>query len=552
MDGNHGVARRAEGAHGLVSELVPAARCADHGDDSSHNFTIPRGCAPIAGPLQCRPVRRPLLTLLALAALTFTTGLGRQAITDADEAYYAEASREMLASNDWLTPRFNFADRWQKPVLYYWMTAGAYTVAGVTEGAARFGAAMAGLGLALITWWVARRLHTLGGRRLAGRRDRRHLLRLLRHGALGAARPAAGPLHHASRSAPRLRATDLGPARCAGGSLAGAAAGCGFLMKGPVAVAVPAVVLLPVWWLERATRAPVVDRHPRGHGREPRWSGLPWYVAMLAAHGMPYLDSFFLTDNLERFTTSRFNEPRPLWFYPAVIAGGLLPWTLFAIGPAAGALVDARETAAAAVPREIGGCWLWAVAPTLFFMASVGQQPRYVLPVLPPLAILLAAAIDRRVRRAAPQPGLAGLGHGRAVPACWPAMLLRLRPVLDHRRAVGALGGGGRARGRRARLSPPSRPRGRWRALPAAMTGGRGGCAAGGAVRRTGGPAPGTGRADGARGRSISVARSEPVGPYRVFVRNLVFYSRLRQDDLFDEAAARRGFSSRPIACSWS
>ena len=33
---------------------------------------------------------------------------------------------------------------------------------------------------------------------------------------------------------------------------------------------------------------------------------------------------------------------------------------------------------------------------------------------------------------------------------------------------------------------------------------------------------------------------SEPVGPYRVFVRNLVFYSRLRQDNLFDEASAIR------------
>jgi hypothetical protein len=33
---------------------------------------------------------------------------------------------------------------------------------------------------------------------------------------------------------------------------------------------------------------------------------------------------------------------------------------------------------------------------------------------------------------------------------------------------------------------------------------------------------------------------SEPVAPYRVFVRNLVFYSRLRQQDLFDEASAVR------------
>ena len=53
-------------------------------------------------------MRRPILTLIALAALTFALGLGRQAITDSDEAYYAEASREMAASGDWLTPHYNF------------------------------------------------------------------------------------------------------------------------------------------------------------------------------------------------------------------------------------------------------------------------------------------------------------------------------------------------------------------------------------------------------------------------------------------------------------
>jgi len=40
---------------------------------------------------------------------------------------------------------------------------------------------------------------------------------------------------------------------------------------------------------------------------------------------------------------------------------------------------------------------LWAVMPVLFFSLSLGKQPRYILPVLPPLAILLAAAMRRRI-----------------------------------------------------------------------------------------------------------------------------------------------------------
>jgi len=38
--------------------------------------------------------------------------------------------------------------------------------------------------------------------------------------------------------------------------------------------------------------------------------------------------------------------------------------------------------------------------------------------------------------------------------------------------------------------------------------------------------------------------QSERVGPYRVFVRNLLFYTRLPQEDLFDEAAAVRFLQS--------
>src|SRR5688572_3474990 len=444
----------------------------------------------------------------------------------------------MLASNDWLTPRFNFTDRWQKPVLYYWMTAGAYTVAGVTEGAARFGAAMAGLGLTLITWWVARRLHASAEAAwLAG------AIVATSFGYFTMARSALPDLPLALcitvTIGAALRATDLGSGALRWWILAGTAAGCGFLMKGPVAMAVPAVVLLPVWWLERATARPSWTGILAATAAS-ALVGLPWYVAMFAAHGVPYLDSFFLTDNLERFTTARFNEPRPPWFYPAVIAGGLVPWTLFAIGPAAGAALDAVRWRLA-LSREDRRLWVWALAPTLLFMASVGQQPRYVLPVLPPLAILLAAAIDRRVaerRRSLVWPAWATA----ALLLLLAGMLLRLRPVLitvepwaPWVAAVATAAG--------AVLIAAVAATGRWRALPAAT--------AGAAIVAL--LAVQFGALAGRRPEPVELmaravldqrGASEPVGPYRVFVRNLVFYSRLRQDDLFDEASAIRFLQS--------
>jgi 4-amino-4-deoxy-L-arabinose transferase-like glycosyltransferase len=68
--------------------------------------------------------------------VTSLVGLGRHAITDSDEAYYAEAAREMVADGDWLTPHFNYRDRWEKPVLYYWLTAATFVATGPDEFAA--------------------------------------------------------------------------------------------------------------------------------------------------------------------------------------------------------------------------------------------------------------------------------------------------------------------------------------------------------------------------------------------------------------------------------
>ena len=141
-------------------------------------------------------MHRITLPLLLLAALTFFAGLGRGAITDSDEAFYAESSREMVASGDWITPHYNYEPRFQKPVLYYWLTSATYLVTGASEMGARLWAALAGVGLVLVT--------AAGGPPLvrrgdgpAGRRHRRHELRLLLDRADGAARSAADVLHHA-------------------------------------------------------------------------------------------------------------------------------------------------------------------------------------------------------------------------------------------------------------------------------------------------------------------------------------------------------------------
>ena len=96
--------------------------------------------------------------------------------------------------------------------------------------------------------------------------------------------------------------------------LAGAAVGLGFLTKGPVAIVVPALVVLPICWLERRHVHPPV-RAVAGALIMAVALAAPWFVAMAQIHGGSYIEGFFVGDNLERFATSRFNDPRPPWFY---------------------------------------------------------------------------------------------------------------------------------------------------------------------------------------------------------------------------------------------
>jgi 4-amino-4-deoxy-L-arabinose transferase-like glycosyltransferase len=332
--------------------------------------------------------------LLLLAALTFFAGLGRGAITDSDEAFYAEASREMVASGDWVTPHYNYEQRWQKPIAYYWLTSLTYLVTGASEMGARFWAAMAGVGLVLVTAAAGRRWYDESTGFLAGA----IVATNFGYFTIGRMSLPDLPLTFCITLAiwAALVSTleqERSPRKFV--ILAAVGFGLGFLMKGPVGVIIPVIVILPVLLIER-----------RSIGLNPADLVLgvivmilvatPWYLMMWARHGNEYLNSFFVGDNFERFATDRFNDPRPWWFYLPVVAGGLLPWTPLALvwlGPVTQFLRGRR--AIGTIDLRL---LMWAVFPLVFYSLSVGKQPRYILPVLPPLALLLASSIVERTQ----------------------------------------------------------------------------------------------------------------------------------------------------------
>jgi 4-amino-4-deoxy-L-arabinose transferase-like glycosyltransferase len=339
-------------------------------------------------------VHRITLPLLLLAALTFFAGLGRGAITDSDEAFYAESSREMVASGDWITPYYNYEPRFQKPIAYYWLTSATYFVTGATGFGARFWAALAGVGLVLVTAACGRRWYDETTGLLAG------AIVATNFGYFSIARMSLPDLPLTFCITLAIWAafvstleSERSPRKFV--VLAAVGLGLGFLMKGPVGLIIPLMVIIPVLMIER-----------RSIGLNPAdivigfvimmAVATPWYFMMWARHGNDYLQGFFIGDNFERFATDRFNDPRPWWFYLPVVAGGLLPWTPLALvwlGPITQFLRGRR--AVGTIDLRL---LLWAVFPLVFYSLSIGKQPRYVLPVLPPLALLLASSIVERTQ----------------------------------------------------------------------------------------------------------------------------------------------------------
>ncbi|MGB9485434.1 MAG: glycosyltransferase family 39 protein, partial [Terriglobia bacterium] len=126
----------------------------------------------MAGDLQVDPARMlrrariasglklvlPLLLFFVLAGCLFFAGLGSLPLLEPDEGRNAEVAREMLASGDWLTPHYNALPYLDKPVVFFWLVASSFKVAGLHEWSARAPSALMGLCLLLLSWFLTRRM----------------------------------------------------------------------------------------------------------------------------------------------------------------------------------------------------------------------------------------------------------------------------------------------------------------------------------------------------------------------------------------------------------
>ena len=96
------------------------------------------------------------ILIIVIGSFLFIPFIGQSHLFDWDEINFAEAAREMLVTNDWLTVQINYLPFWEKPPLFIWMQALSMKVFGINEFAARFPNAICGIVTLLVLFRLGR------------------------------------------------------------------------------------------------------------------------------------------------------------------------------------------------------------------------------------------------------------------------------------------------------------------------------------------------------------------------------------------------------------
>ncbi|MBE9215935.1 glycosyltransferase family 39 protein [Plectonema cf. radiosum LEGE 06105] len=360
--------------------------------------------------IEKRPALAVMLSILWLMLVTgiaFFWHLGSISLIDETEPLFAEASRQMYVTGDWITPYFNGETRFDKPALIYWCQAVAYMIFGVNEWAVRLPSAIAALAMIALTfytlYWYQAQTDDLEG---VYRTSRRWLT-----AGLGATVIALNPEIIAWA---RVGVSDMLLTGCMASALLcfflGYAQsptslvkarwyfafyvliGLAILTKGPVGIVLPGLIIL-LFLVYLGNFWQVVREISLIRGMFVICAvSIPWYLLVTWRNGWNFIDSFFGLHNVERFTEVVNGHSAPWYFYFIVVTVGFAPYSVYLpVAIARLKLWERKSWMATERSQQLGlfAC-CWFIGVFSFFTIAVTKLPSYVLPLMPAAGILIA------------------------------------------------------------------------------------------------------------------------------------------------------------------
>lgn len=363
------------------------------------NTSIDNKSQPNAARNWSRTDNAALLGICLATALIVLPGLGAFGIIDPSDGLYSEGAREMMELKNYITPQFNYIPFYEKPIMLYWMMIASYTVFGVHEWVARLPSALCAIGTVAAVYCLSRHF--------VSRSASIYSALILASSPLFA---VVGML--ALTDMPLclfLTVTMLSLLKgINGGSekyiwLGYASLGFAILTKGPLPVVLTAIVFTAYFALTSGENL----KNPRWY-----WSNmmrlepligmaialaiaLPWFVLETIVTNGAFFQEFFIRQNLGRLGGT-VNHVMPFWFYLPVIIAGTCPWIAFQflVPDMTKKLLQRRSVT---FPANALGlfCFCWSVIVFIFLSAIKTKLATYILPVVPPMALIVGMHFDR-------------------------------------------------------------------------------------------------------------------------------------------------------------
>lgn len=334
----------------------------------------------------------PLL-LLGLFVCLYLLPLGVRPLMEPDETRYAEVPREMIRGGDWISPHLNGLRYFEKPPLGYWLNGLSILAFGENGFAIRLPSALS-VGLsALAIFWLVRRAMPRDDP-WPGPAAALVFLTSLEVTAVGTFSVLDSML--AAALTLTMVCLFLASREAGGGSrqrrflmAAGVCCGLAFLLKGFLALVVPALSMggYLVWqrrWRDLLGLAwlPLLMAV---------LTALPWSLAIHFREA-DFWNYFFWHEHVRRFLGgSEAQHSAPFWFFFMSAPAMFLPWTFLL--PAAGLGLRRIDQASDDRRALIRFCLSWFCLPFLFFSLSSGKLLTYILPCFPPFAILVSLGL---------------------------------------------------------------------------------------------------------------------------------------------------------------
>jgi len=347
--------------------------------------------------------------LLALCAVLFAPGQAAVPPVDRDEARFAQASRQMLESGDFVDIRFQDDPRHNKPAGIYWLQAASVALFSDPGSSAiwpyRLPSALGATAAVLLTAWAGVRLFgpaaaLAGAALLAGTVLLAIEARLAKTDAVLLATIvwAQGALARAYLGRRETGAVPIGLPVALGFWIA---LGLGGLVKGPIPLMVAALTAMALVIVDR--RADWLrDLRPAVGVPLALLVAAPWFVAIGLQSGGGFYEDSVGTDLLGKLFSGQESHGAPPGYYLGLFFVTFWPATL---GVVLAVPMVRRRLAEPAVRF----CLAWIVPTWVVFELVATKLPHYVMPTYPALALLAAWAVFERPRDvAAGPPGRAG------------------------------------------------------------------------------------------------------------------------------------------------